>query len=146
MPEISQGDAVLIEGGTRHEGEEGRVLGFHGDCADIDIFGDPGKTRTIPIKYLVDSPFTENDDWSNPPDKSSDDDFKQYQPSVPDELEGFEMDDRVKVIDCNDERFIGATGSVIDAEKINGDWSIMVFLEMPWDRERDFEPSNLKNL
>jgi len=142
--EISRGDAVLIEG-TRHEGEEGRVVGFDGDCADLDIFGSPGKTRSVLTKYLVDSPFTENEDWSS---EFSDDGLvdwnKQYQPSVP--LEEFDEEDRVEVVDSNDERFIGATGRVHDAEKINGEWSVMVFLDMPWDRNRDFGVSDLKKI
>jgi len=141
---ISIGDAVIIEGGL-HEGEEGRVLGFTDDQADLDIFGAPG-TRTVPVDYLVDSPATENEDWSSDSDTEGHGlvDFDTYTPNVPDELEGFEMNDRVKATDCIDKRFVGATGRVIDAEKIGGEWSVMVFLDMPHDRERDFHPDNLE--
>ena len=54
----------MIEG-TRHEGEEGRVLGIDEGEAFLDILGTPGKTRSVPTKYLADSPWTENDDWSS---------------------------------------------------------------------------------
>jgi hypothetical protein len=142
MP-ISRGDAVVIEG-TRHEGEEGRVLGIDGGEAFLDILGTPGKTRSVPTKYLADSPWTENDDWSFDKEDEIVDWDNQYQPSVP--LEQFDMDDRVEVTGSNNELYIGATGTVIDAEKINGEWSVMVFLDMPYDCNRDFAPTDLEKI
>ena len=56
------------------------------------------------------------------------------------------MDDRVEVTGSNNELYIGATGSVIDAEKINGEWSVMVFLDMPHDCNRDFAPTDLEKI
>lgn len=134
----------MIEG-TRHEGEEGRVLGVDGGEAFVDILGTPGKTRTVAISNLADSPWTENEDWSGGSSDSGVSDI-QHQQTVPDDLEQLDTDDRVEVVGGNNELFVGATGTVIDAEKINGEWSVMVFLDMPHDRNRDFAPTDLKRI
>lgn len=142
MP-VSRGDAVVIEG-TRHEGEEGRVLGVNGDEAFLDMLGRPGKTRTVMLNHLADSPWTENEDWASP--KKTVEENNPYPTGVPSEFEAFDEGDRIEVVDSNNELYIGATGTVIDAEKINGDWSVMVFLDMPHDRNRDFAPSDLERI
>lgn len=142
MP-ISRGDAVVIEG-TRDEGEEGRVLGVDGEEAFIDVFGSPGKTRTVAVSNLADSPWTENEDWASP--KITVEESNPDPTGVPSEFEAFDEGDRVEVTDSIDERFVGAEGEVLDAEKINGEWSVMVFLDMPHDRNRDFAPSDLEKI
>lgn len=140
---FSRGDAVVIEG-TRHEGEEGRILEIDNGEAFLDILGSPGKTRTVATDNLADSPWTENEDWTRPKTESEND--KPRSTGVPSEFEAFDEGDRVEVIESNDERFVGAEGEVLDAEKINGDWSVMVFLDMPHDRNRDFAPSDLEKI
>lgn len=140
---FSRGDAVVIEG-TRHEGEEGRVLGVDGEEAFVDILGTPGKTRTVAIGNLADSPWTENEDWSRP--KVTVEESNPDPTGVPSEFEAFDEGDRVEVVDSKNELYIGAEGEVLDAEKINGDWSVMVFLDMPHDRNRDFAPNDLEKI